>query len=141
MSIFYQENALTAENYRAFQKKMKWNVDKYEQIDKSLKNDLYDVVALREDEVVGMGRLVGDGVMYWYVQDVFVLTECQRMGIGTEIVNRLIDFVKTNSLPQTEVSICLMSALGKEEFYEKLGFKRRPNEGEGAGMEMNIIIK
>ena len=140
MNILYCENALTAENYRAFQRKMKWDVDGYEQIDKSLKNDLYDVAAVHEDEIVGMGRLVGDGAIYWYIQDVFILTEYQGKGIGSEIVRRLINYAKENSLPQTEISLGLMSARGKEGFYEKIGFVCRPNEKQGAGMEMSIVI-
>ena len=43
-----------------------------------------------------------------------------------------------NSLPGTCVSLNLMSAKGKEAFYEKLGFKRRPSETDGAGMELII---
>ncbi|MCR5501527.1 MAG: GNAT family N-acetyltransferase [Lachnospiraceae bacterium] len=34
-----------------------------------------------KDEVVGMGRLVGDGVMYWYLQEIVVLPEYQGRGI------------------------------------------------------------
>jgi len=64
MNITYEENLLTAENYRKFQEKMGWKQDGYDQIAKSLKNDLYDVVAVDAEEIVGMGRLVGDGSMY-----------------------------------------------------------------------------
>ena len=141
MNIEYKENSLTAETYRGFQKKMQWSEDPYEQISLSLKNDLYDIVAVNSNEIVGMGRLIGDGAIFWYVQDVFILTEYQGKGIGTKIVNRLIDFVKKNSLPKTEVSLCLMCAQGKEGFYEKIGFKCRPHEYEGAGMEMEIVIE
>ena len=140
MNIIYKENLLTAENYRTFQKEMKWEQIEYEQIDKSLKNDLYDVVAIHEDRIIGMGRLIGDGAMFWYVQDIFILTEYQRKGVGSKIVNRLIEYAKENSLSKTEISLCLMSASGKEEFYEKLGFKRRPYGHEGAGMDMEIMI-
>jgi len=68
------------------------------------------------------------------------LTEYQGRGIGSEIVKTLIEYVKKNSLPQTEILLCLMSAKGKEGFYEKSGFKSRPNEFEGAGMGMEIAI-
>lgn len=48
--------------------------------------------------------------------------------------------MKEASLPGTGVSLCLMCAKGKEGFYEKLGFFRRPCEWEGAGMEMEIEL-
>jgi hypothetical protein len=56
------------------------------------------------------------------------------------MVNRLVEYVKETSLPGTSVSLCLMCAKGKEGFYEKLGFFRRPCEWEGAGMEMEIEL-
>jgi len=50
----------------------------------------------------------------------------------------LIQYVADNSLPGTCVSLNLMSAKGKERFYERLDFKRRPSEADGAGMELVI---
>ncbi len=36
---------------------------------KALQNGLINVSALYRGELVGMGRLVGDGAMYWYLQE------------------------------------------------------------------------
>lgn len=65
-------------------------------------------------EVVGMGRLVGDGVMYWYLQEIIVMPQFQGQGIGTRIVNRLLDYIKENTTPGTFVSVVLTAATGKE---------------------------
>ena len=52
----------------------------------SLVGSLHGVVALDGDEVVGVGRRVGDGVRYGYVQDVMVRPEASdeglRMGVA-----------------------------------------------------------
>ena len=41
------------------------------------------------------------------------------------------------SAPEDErIMFILGAAKGKEEFYEKMGFIRRPNEESGAGMTM-----
>jgi ribosomal protein S18 acetylase RimI-like enzyme len=40
------------------------------------------VVALDGSQVIGMGRLVGDGVTYFYVQELAVLPAYQGRGIG-----------------------------------------------------------
>ena len=37
-------------------------------------------------------RLVGDGAMYWYLQEIIILPQFQRKGIGTMIVNHLVDY-------------------------------------------------
>ena len=86
-----------------------------EQAERAIANQLFAVTALKDGQIVGIARLLGDGAIYWYINDVWVL-------------------------PGTGVSLCLMCAKSKEGFYEKLGFFRRPCEWEGAGMEMEIEL-
>ena len=69
-----------------------------------------------------MGRLVGDGAMYWYLQEIIVLPEYQGKGIGKGIVNRLIEHIKSAAIPGTKVDVGLTAIKGKESFYEKFGF-------------------
>ena len=90
---------------------------------KALQNGLINVSAIYNGELVGMGRLVGDGAMYWYLQEIIILPQFQRKGIGTMIVNHLVDYAKANSVSGTFTTIGGVSAKGKEPFYEKLGFE------------------
>lgn len=106
----------------------------FSQAQKALQNGLFSVAAFNGERAVGMGRLVGDGIMYWYIQDVVVLPKYQGQGIGKAIVERLVQYAEENSLPGTKATIGLMAAKNKEPFYEKLGFTRRPDENRGAGM-------
>lgn len=93
-----------------------------EQVEKALNNGLFNVSAVCGGKVVGMGRLVGDGAMYWYLQEIIVLPEYQGKGIGKSIVNRLIEHIKSTAVPGTKIEVGLTAAKGKEPFYEKLGF-------------------
>lgn len=140
MSIQLIDNLITADDYLAFQKKMGWPMDPRAQIERSLANQLFSVAAVRAGEIIGMGRLLGDAAIYWYINDVFLLTAYQRQGIGTQLVRRLVTYATENSLPGTSISICLMCAKGKEPFYERLGFVTRPHAREGAGMEMEVDV-
>ena len=140
LDITYSENELTADDFILFQRKMGWFEDGKAQLAKSLSNTLFSIVAKKDNEIIGMGRLLGDAAIYWYINDVFILTEYQGMGIGREIVKRLIQYAKQNSISGTSISLYLMSAQDKEGFYEKLGFRCRPHEYEGSGMEMEIEI-
>ncbi len=92
------------------------------QVCKALANDLFDVSIHYKGTVVGMGRLVGDGAMYWYLQDIIVQPEYQGQGIGRMIVNRLLEYIKENAMPGTKIEIGLTAVKGKEPFYEKFGF-------------------
>lgn len=94
---------------------------------KALQNGLMNVSAIYNGELVGMGRLVGDGAMYWYLQEIIILSQFQRKGIGTMIVNHLVDYVRENSVTGKFTTIGGVSAKGKEPFYEKMGFEIIPN--------------
>jgi len=83
------------------------------------------------DKIIVTGRIVGDGIFYT-IFDVIALPEFQGKGIGTIIMNELIKWFK--SLPN-EPMLYLGASKGKEKFYEKLGFRPRPNEDVGAGMK------
>lgn len=89
---------------------------------KALQNGLLNVSAIYNGELVGMGRLVGDGAMYWYLQEIIIVSDFQRKGIGTMIVNHLIDYAKENSITGKFTTIGGVSAKGKEPFYKKMGF-------------------
>ena len=67
-----------------------------------------------------------------------VLPEYQGRGIGTEMMERILGYLKERIKPGWGVSVDLMSAIGKESFYEKFGFIIRPRERRGAGMDLWI---
>jgi len=77
-------------------------------------------VDLMTGTAVGMGRVISDGVSDGYIQDLVVLPEYRRSGIGRQIVSLLI-----RSCQERGVSwIGLVSQPGCEEFYADLGFVR-----------------
>lgn len=140
MGVEIYENKLTVDSYIEIKESVcKINNSKL-QIEKSLKNDLYDVVVIDGNKLVGMGRIVGDGAIYWYLQDIAVIPEYQGKGVGRIIVKKLMDYIYNNSLTDTKTTIGLMAAKGKEKFYEKFGFVVRPNDFQGPGM-IQIISK
>ena len=141
MLIDYRENTLTPQEYLQMEHLVLEEMTTEEQAKRAISRQLYSVSAYEEENLVGIARLVGDGAIYWYVQDVWVLPAYQRKGIGSAMVRMLIRHVKQSSLPGTNVSLCLMCAKGKEGFYEKLGFAQRPHAWEGAGMEMELEIQ
>ena len=104
------------------------------QVEKALKNGLFNVLAVSEGKVVGMGRLVGDGAMYWYLQDIIVLPEYQGKGIGKSIVNRIMEHIENTAVPGTKIEVGLTAVSGKEPFYEKFGFSVTPT-GMGKWIE------
>lgn len=99
-----------------------------------MENSLYIAAAYQEDTLAGIGRIVGDGAVICYVQDLIVVPQCQGMGVGSAILTRLTEFVEGLRQDDTEMMFCLMCAKGRETFYEKHGFLARPNPQLGPGM-------
>lgn len=65
-----------------------------------------------------------------------VKPEYQGMEIGHRLVELAIGFVKAQLKEGWKIKIVLVAAKGKESFYEKFGFCERPNEKDGAGMDL-----
>lgn len=116
------ENELSAEDFVRLKVATGFMERPLEQVERALQNDLYHVAAVSEGKVIGMGRLVGDGAMYWYLQEIIVLPEYQGRGIGKRIVNKLLEHVRNTAIPGTWVEVGLTAVKGKEPFYEKFGF-------------------
>jgi ribosomal protein S18 acetylase RimI-like enzyme len=98
----------------------------------ALPSTLYCVCAFVDEEIVGMARVIGDDGMVFYIQDVIVLPEYQHQGIGTQLMDTVMSFIRAHAHHNTIIG--LMAAVGKEAFYEKYGFNVRPDETHGAGM-------
>ena len=123
-TIIIKENELTAEDFIRLKVATGFKNRPIEQVKKSLSNNLYDVTVIHNNETIGMGRLIGDGVMYWYLQEIIVLPEYQGIGIGRIIVEKLLNHIKENTEPGTFVNVGLTAVPGKETFYEKFGFEK-----------------
>lgn len=85
------------------------------------------VSAYDENQLVGFGRVVSDGVLYAFITDLIVQPSHQGKGIGSEILRRLIDRCQTAGIRQIQ----LFSAAGKVDFYRKRGFVERPPNAPG----------
>jgi GNAT superfamily N-acetyltransferase len=139
LNIVYKENVLTANDFILLHKKMGLAEFSIKQVKKSMAHNLFSIVAVSDDEIIGMGRLLGDGALFWYINDILVLTEHQGKGIGRDIVKGLIQYIKENSILNTSVTIYLFCAKDKEGFYEKLGFADSCKHG-GIGMFLDIDV-
>lgn len=121
-----------AADYNRLRKAVGWGEYREDVISDSLPHSLYCICALIDEQVIGMARIIGDAGMVYYIQDVIVLPEYQRQGIGTRMMERIMDYLQSHAHQNTIIG--LMSAVGKEQFYKKYGFTRRPTEKLGAGM-------
>ncbi|MCM1494327.1 MAG: GNAT family N-acetyltransferase [Bacteroides sp.] len=127
-------NALDVDTYLSLRSQVQWKPLLREQAKAALKSSLFIVTAYLEDTCVGMGRLVGDGAVICYVQDLIVLPKAQGRGIGSKVLTALKEKAEELRMENTEMMLCLMCAKGRELFYESHGFLARPTDQLGPGM-------
>lgn len=133
----YIENALHYEDYCKLRESVEWLPYAKEQTQKALANSLYTVIAVDDNQTIGMGRLIGDGV-YYVIVDIVVHPNYQKQGVGSKIVNMLIEYIEKATPIGGRSSVQLIAVKGKEAFYEKIGFKIIPHEFCGSGMRKII---
>ncbi len=129
-------NRLLPEEYVELRDAVGFTKISLEQAKRGIEHTSYLITARIEGKAVGMARVLFDFGYTAYIADVIVLPQYQGNGIGRHMVEALIQFVEENSSEGGYLMYALMAAKGKEEFYEKFGFQKRPSEKVGAGMVM-----
>lgn len=84
---------------------------------KAFQGSQVTVFAFDDENMVGTSRAISDGVKQAAIYDVAILPEYQGKGIGKIMMDGIVE-----SLPGC--NFILYANVGKEGFYEKLGFRR-----------------
>ncbi len=124
-----EERAPTVQEYRRLRGAVGWGEMPEEGLAAGLASSLYSCVVLDGDEVIACGRVIGDGGMYFYVQDVMVMPEYHGRGLGGLVMDGVMRYLKGAAKPGAFVG--LMAAQNAEGFYERYGFHRRPDDRPG----------
>ncbi|MBQ8799253.1 MAG: GNAT family N-acetyltransferase [Lachnospiraceae bacterium] len=135
MEIIYTDT-MTGAEYNELRLSVNWKTLTPGQAERGLAHTAFVVAARDGERIVGMGRMLFDFGYTAYLGDIIVHPEYQGKGIGTEIVNRLKDMTMEAAEQGDKIMFILVAAKGKEGFYEKFGFKVRPNDFNGCGMSM-----
>ena len=122
----------TVEEYCLLREKTTWGKVDSAQVLVSLNNSLFHVVIHENEKIIGMARVVGDGALYFYIQDVVVDPEYQNRGLGTILMHEVENYLSSSAKKGSTIG--LLSAKGKEKFYFRFGYKNRPSENLGNGM-------
>jgi ribosomal protein S18 acetylase RimI-like enzyme len=120
----------TAEEFVALRDAADMAPRSLEAVEQGLPNSIFGVTVAYEndgdggngegnDEVVGMARIVGDGGSVYHVCDMAVRPDHQRRGLGSRMMERLMEYLEENAPEMAYVN--LMADV--EGFYEQFGFE------------------
>jgi ribosomal protein S18 acetylase RimI-like enzyme len=101
-------------------------------------NSMYTCFAFDEGRLVGVGRVLADGVDCAYICDMAVHPSHQGTGVGKAILTDLVNRSHGHK------KILLYAVPGKEPFYRKAGFKRMTTamaifENQAQALESGLV--
>ena len=90
-----------------------------EKLIKALNNSLYILTAWDKNKLIGLIRVVGDGETIIYIQDILILRQYQRQGIGSKLLKTVF-----NKYKNVRQKVLLTDNTKKTRlFYETNGFE------------------
>jgi predicted GNAT family N-acyltransferase len=119
----------TVQDYQRLRHAVGWSDMTDEGVAAGLSSALFSVVLELDGEAVGCGRVVGDGGLYFYIQDVIVAEEHRGQGLGAGIMDAVMAYLERTARPGAFVG--LMAAQDIAPFYERYGFRVRPERQPG----------
>ena len=125
---------MSPEEYMEFRRLVGWAEFPLEQAGKGLSNSAFLCCFRKDDKPIALGRVICDGGYVVYIADVIVHPEYQGNGLGRAVMEQIMAQIRSWLKPGYKVMVSLMSAKGKEPFYNKFGFINRPDERFGCGM-------
>ena len=109
-----------ATTYRRLRAETGLSPKSHEAADRGLANTLYGVSLVKAGEVIGMGRIVGDGGTVFVVVDIAVQQDHQGQGLGKRIMAALDAWLRANAPPTAYVM--LVADGDARHLYAQFGF-------------------
>lgn len=129
MKIRIKKNGLTVIDYQRIRKTTGWYMLDDYVVEKALENNLFSICVYDNHKLIGIGRIIGDGYMYFYIQDIIVIPEYQKKGVGRVIMDNIEEYLQQVS--NNNSFIGLMAGMGVKHFYEKYDYNVRHQSKPG----------
>jgi GNAT superfamily N-acetyltransferase len=124
-----KENILDTQTVIQLRTAVGWDSLSEPTLTKALSNSIFFASIWHQGKAVAMGRIVGDGYQYFYLQDMIVDPAHQKLGLCQRITEHLISQVK--SIAEPGAFFGLMAAANVGAVYQKYGFVERPTNMPG----------
>jgi len=126
------ESLPSAGEYIDLRKSVGWGAVDEETANRTIRAAAYTVCLRREERLVGIARVMGDGALFFFLADLIVNPECAGRGYGEQLMRAVTGYFDRSAKPGA--TIALIPINGRESFYERFGFLRCPSGPFGTGM-------
>lgn len=107
-------------------------LERFDILEEAYANSLCVLGAYDDDRLIGIIRAVGDGQTIVFVQDIIVLPEHQRKGIGTKLLKAVVDKYKY----VYQMELLTDNTEKTKAFYRSVGFTASDDIGCVAFIKM-----
>lgn len=120
-NIFKEEKQIEKDALKSLYEDAEWFAYTKDlgQLADALAQSLYVLSVWDNGELIGLVRVVGDGLTIIYIQDILVLNSRQNQGIASELMRRVLE--KYHDVRQKV--LLTEEAADVRHFYEKNGFE------------------
>jgi hypothetical protein len=103
-----------------------------EKAEEGLQKSLFSVCLTVKGKTIACGRILGDGFLYFYIQDILVDPDFDSFGIDGMVMDVIMAYIKNQATTNSFVGV--MAESGKEKFFAKYGFNARSSEAPGMSL-------
>ena len=128
------EEVPSVADYRALRVAAGLSLKTAEAASRGLPGTLFAVCLKRGDDVVGMGRIIGDGGLNYEVVDIAIHPTLQRRGLGSRIMAALVSWLREHA-PESAY-VCLIADDGAPALYKKFGFQFTAPKSVGMALRL-----
>ncbi|MFJ8511463.1 GNAT family N-acetyltransferase [Lysinibacillus xylanilyticus] len=119
--VFKEEKYIDKNDLKTLYEDVEWYAytKDLDQLQQALLNSIYVLSAWEKDQLIGLTRVVGDGLTILYIQDILVLNSYQNRGVATDMMNHVLEKYKD----VRQKVLLTEEAPDVRHFYEKNGFQ------------------
>lgn len=118
---FSEDKQLNKDSLKSLYEDVEWfaYTKNSDQLADALAHSLYVLSVWDSEELIGLVRVVGDGLTIVYIQDILVLNSRQNQGIASELLRRVLE----KYCDVRQKVLLTEEAENVRHFYEKNGFQ------------------
>ena len=132
------KNTISVEEFCKLRESVGFQKLTIKQAETVLANTSLIVNAVCDGRSVGIVRVLTDMLTDAYITDVIVAPDFQGRGLGKQLMDKTIEYLKDYSMENVKLACSLYANPGKESFYEKFGFRKLPDSKYGYGILMEL---
>ena len=122
---------INVEDFLRLREELGWKNLSKKQLTKAISGSMINLSIFKDNECVGIGRVVGDNALKGMLTDIMVSKKYQKQGIGKLIVTTLIDDIEKILEEGEQFQLEASPTEGNRDFYIKCGMKYKPENQDG----------